>query len=55
MRRRVAEAGRSRIYLNGVLGTASLLTRVGERLVNIHGQHAHQSLLRPASHLEAAG
>ncbi len=51
VRRRVAEAGRSRIYLNGVLGTASLLSRVGERLVNIHGQHAHQSLLRPASHL----
>ena len=51
VRRRVAEAGRSRIYLNGVLGTASLLSQVGERLVNIHGQHAHQSLLRPASHL----
>ena len=51
VRRRVAEAGRSRIYLNGVLGTASLLSSVGERLVNIHGQHAHQSLLRPAGHL----
>ena len=51
VRRRVAEAGRSRIYLNGVLGTASLLSQVGERLVNIHGQHAHQSLLRPAGHL----
>lgn len=51
VRRRVAEAGRSRIYLNGVLGTASLLSRVGGRLVNIHGQHAHQSLLRAASHL----
>ena len=51
VRRRVAEAGRSHIYLNGVLGTASLLSSVGERLVNIHGQHAHQSLLRPAGHL----
>ncbi len=51
VRRRVAEAGRSRIYLNGVLGTASLLSQVGERLVNIHGQHAHQSLLRSAGHL----
>ena len=51
VRRRVTEAGRSRIYLNGVLGTASLLSSVGERLVNIHGQHAHQSLLRPAGHL----
>ena len=50
-RRRVAAAGGSRIYLNGALGTASLLSAVGERLVNIHGQHAHQSLLRPAGHL----
>ncbi len=51
VRRRVAETGRNRIYLNGVLATASLLSQVGERLVNIHGQHAQQSLLRPASHL----
>ena len=50
-RRRISEAGRSRIYLNGALGAASLLSAVGERLVNIHGQHAHQSLLRPAGHL----
>ena len=51
LRRRVTKAGRSRIYLNGALGTASLLSRVGECLVNIHGQHAHQSLLHPGSHL----
>ncbi|MEK6711746.1 MAG: DNA repair protein RecN [Nitrospinota bacterium] len=51
VRRRVAPAGRGRIYLNGALGTAATLAAVGERLVNIHGQHAHQALLRPPSHL----
>ena len=51
VRRRVAPAGRSRIYLNGALGTAATLAAVGERLVNIHGQHAHQTLLRPSTHL----
>ena len=51
VRRRVTPAGRSRIYLNGALGTAATLAAVGERLVNIHGQHAHQALLRPAAHL----
>ncbi len=52
VRRRVAKNGRSRVYLNGAMGPTSLLCAVGERLVNVHGQHAHQSLLRPATHLE---
>lgn len=51
VRRRVAPDGRSRIYLNGVLGTAATLAAAVERLVNIHGQHAHQTLLRPSTHL----
>ncbi len=51
VRRRLPAAGGSRIYLNGALGTASLLASVGERLVNIHGQGAQQRLLRPAAHL----
>ncbi len=51
VRRRVSASGRSRIYLNGALSTAATLAGGGERIVNIHGQHAHQSLLRPALHL----
>ena len=46
--RRVLDAnGRSRAYLNGSPATAHQLREVSERLVDIHGQHAHQSLLRP--------
>jgi DNA repair protein RecN (Recombination protein N) len=37
--------GRSRAYLNGRLATVSTLAEIGTRLVDLHGQHAHQSLL----------
>ena len=40
--------GRSRAYVNGRLATASELAEVGRHLVDLHGQHAHQSLLVPA-------
>ena len=45
--RRVLDAGgRSRGYINGSSATAQQMREVGEFLVDIHGQHAHQSLLR---------
>ncbi|HLS55813.1 MAG TPA: DNA repair protein RecN [Zeimonas sp.] len=45
--RRVVEAdGRSRALVNGHPATAAALREIGERLVDIHGQHASQSLLR---------
>ena len=45
--RRVLDAnGRSRAYLNGSPVTVQQVREVAERLVDIHGQHAHQSLLR---------
>ena len=51
--RRVLEAGgRSRAYVNGRPCTLEQLKELGERLVDIHGQHEHQSLLRPAAQRE---
>jgi DNA repair protein RecN (Recombination protein N) len=45
--RRVLDAsGRSRAYLNGSPATVRQVREVAELLVDIHGQHAHQSLLR---------
>lgn len=45
--RRVVEAsGRSRAYVNGRPATVQQLKEIGEFLVDIHGQHAHQSLMR---------
>lgn len=37
--------GRSKAYINGRPSTASALAEVGSKLVDLHGQHAHQSLL----------
>ena len=45
--RRVFEAsGRSRAYINGRAATVQQLKELGETLVDIHGQHAHQSLVK---------
>ncbi|WP_303783323.1 DNA repair protein RecN [Azovibrio restrictus] len=46
LRRVVDAGGRSRAYINGSPCTVQQLREVGEFLVDIHGQHAHQSLLR---------
>ena len=46
LRRVVTRNGRSRNYINGVPQPAQALRELGERLVDIHGQHEHQSLLR---------
>jgi DNA repair protein RecN (Recombination protein N) len=45
--------GRSRAYVNGRLATAATLAELGERTVDLHGQHAHQSLLSTAAQRDA--
>ncbi|WP_254276371.1 DNA repair protein RecN [Halomonas sp. 3H] len=51
LRRVVTAAGRSRAWINGQPATIADLKALGERLVEIHGQHAHQALLREETHL----
>jgi len=46
LRRVIDNAGRSKAYINGISATAAQLRELGEMLVDIHGQHAHQSLLK---------
>jgi DNA repair protein RecN (Recombination protein N) len=41
--------GRSRAYVNGRLAPVSALAELGASLVDLHGQHAHQSLLAPST------
>ena len=51
--RRVIEAtGRSRAYINGRSATVAQLREIGALLVDIHGQHEHQSLLRSGTQRE---
>lgn len=46
LRRVINRDGRSRAYINGSSIPAQLLRDLGERMVDIHGQHDHQSLLK---------
>ncbi len=52
LRRVITADGRSRCYVNGRMCPVGTLARLGEHLVDIHGQHEHQRLLRPSTHLE---
>ena len=49
--RELNASGKSICRINGRLATVSLLRSLGQQLVDIHGQHEHQSLLRPESHI----
>ncbi|MGH7501543.1 MAG: DNA repair protein RecN [Longimicrobiales bacterium] len=45
LRREIAAEGRSRAWINGAASTATLIGDIGRRLVDLHGQHEHQTLL----------
>lgn len=51
VRRMIDQNGRSRAWVNGIPVTLTQVRALGEKLLDIHGQHAHQSLLKPASQL----
>ncbi|KLV04491.1 recombination and repair protein [Photobacterium aquae] len=47
LRRVITKEGRSRGFINGSPVPASQQKALGQLLINIHGQHAHQQLMRP--------
>jgi DNA repair protein RecN (Recombination protein N) len=49
----VPAAGRSRAYVDGRMVAAAQLAEIGTALVDLHGQHAHQSLLSPSAQTAA--
>lgn len=51
LRRVVMQNGRSKSFINGNSVTAAQLKELGQRLIAIHGQHAHQLLLKPEHQL----
>src|SRR5687768_7822810 len=51
VRREITSQGRSRSFINGALATAGALRELSARLVELHGQHEHQALLDPRTHL----
>ncbi|MBI5832138.1 MAG: DNA repair protein RecN [Armatimonadetes bacterium] len=49
--REIRRDGRSRCTVNGSTANVGALRQLGEQLIDIHGQHEHQSLMRPGEHL----
>lgn len=52
IRRKINQNKRGSCFINNQLVTLSLLQQVGNYLIDLHGQHAHQSLLNPESHID---
>jgi DNA repair protein RecN (Recombination protein N) len=51
VRREVSLKGNNRCFINDTPVSLSLIKEVGNLLVDLHGQHEHQSLLRPSTHI----
>ena len=51
IRREITSQGRSRAFVNGELTTAGSLKDLAVRSIELHGQHEHQTLLDPSTHL----
>lgn len=51
LRREVSSKGQSRCFINDTPATLNLLKDVGDLLVDLHGQHEHQSLLHADTHI----
>ena len=52
VRREISAQGRSRAFIDGSLATSAALRELSQALVDLHGQHEHQVLLDPRSHLD---
>lgn len=52
VKRVISRSGRNKIYINGNLTTFAVLKKIGNSLVDIHGQHQHQTLLHSENHIE---
>jgi len=52
IRRELSRSGRHRAFVNDAAVTVALLERLGDALVQVHGQHEHQRLLEPARQLD---
>ena len=51
IKRKLFASGRSSVSVNGMPATNPMIKRVGQLLVDIHGQHDHQHLLKPSNQL----
>ncbi len=50
--REINQQGRNICRLNGIIVPLAVLKKIGQHLIDLHGQHEHQSLLDPSKHIE---
>ena len=52
IRREISRSGRNRLLINGHPATNAMVAELGNLLVDVHGQHEHQSILNPDYHVD---
>jgi DNA repair protein RecN (Recombination protein N) len=52
LKRQLSRNGKSSCYANGSLITLNCMAQIGQELIDFHGQHQHQLLLRPDTHID---
>jgi DNA repair protein RecN (Recombination protein N) len=50
--REVSSQGKNRAYINGIFTQVNVLKNLGRCFIDLHGQHDHQSLLEPETHID---
>jgi len=50
--RRISKEGKNKCYINGKLVPLQFLKQIGNILVDLHGQHAHQTILKSSTHID---
>ena len=52
IRRVISADGKNKCYINDSIVTVKTLAEIGRRLLDLHGQHEHQSLFKPSTHID---
>ncbi|MDO8444745.1 MAG: DNA repair protein RecN [Deltaproteobacteria bacterium] len=52
IKRTVSASGKNKVFINGSMATIAMLSDIGEFLVDIHGQHEHQTLFKVERHID---
>ena len=52
IRRVISRSGKNRTFINNSMANLTLLQEIGSRIIDIYGQHDHQSLTRPEEHID---
>src|SRR3972149_2952135 len=52
IKRTLSASGKNKVFINGSMATIAMLSDVGEFLVDIHGQHEHQTLIKVERHID---